>query len=191
MSAGQWQEVGTPPREPCSQHTQQWRQYTQDQNRQRLEETPLAQRLGAMKAVLNESQPQRAKGHESRLDILAAFPDSRKPASQLALHKASKATASPAQAQSPVLSPILPSPAQDRPAAKQTRRLVPCLPIIGVAGSGESKAMASDCISTKEARGCRLPQASQETGPSFHSCEPRAADWCKGKELSGPHENQT
>ena len=125
----------------------------QDQTRQRLEETQLAQRLGAMKAILTESQPQRAKGHESRLDSLVASPDGSKAASQLALRKASKATTYPAQAQSPVLFPVLPSPAQDRPAAKQTRRLVPYLSIIGVAGSGESKAMPQTVLPPKKQEG--------------------------------------
>ena len=119
----------------------------QDQNRQ--EETPLAQRLGAIKAILNESQRQSANIHEGRTYILAASPDGSKPALQLALHKACKATTSPAKAQSTVL----PSPAQDRLAAKQTRRLVPCLPVIGVAGSSESKAVAQTALAPKKQEG--------------------------------------
>ena len=122
----------------------------QGQTRQRLEETQLAQRLGAMRAVLDESQSQRANGHERRLDILAASPVGSKPASQLGLRQASKATTSPAQAQSPVLSPSVPSPAQDPPAAKQMRRLVPCLPIIGVAGSHKRKAVAQTVLPPKK-----------------------------------------
>lgn len=124
-----------------------------DQTRQPLEETPLAQRLGATKARLSDSQPLSAEGHEGRFKLPAASPVGSKPALQLAPRRASKATTSPAHAHSPVLSPILSSSAQDCPAAKQPRRLVPCLPVIGVAGSGERKTVAQTVSPPKEHEG--------------------------------------
>ena len=124
-----------------------------DHTRQPLEETPLAQRLGATKARLSDSQPLSAEGHEGRLKLPAASPVGSKPALQLAPRRASKATTSPAHAHSPVLSPILSSSAQDCPAAKQPPRLVPCLPVIGVAGSGERKTVAQTVSPPKEHEG--------------------------------------
>ena len=86
-----------------------------------LEEMPLMQRLGALKAKLAAPHPPHASASDSVTDLV--------PSSASCQHQEPIISST---APAPLATPG-PSPAQTRPPAKKARRLVPSLPIAGQA----------------------------------------------------------